>query len=134
MKALSVWQPYAWLIVTGAKLIENRRRVHLYRGELAIHASLKHDSQTIEEIEHRYSVRVDRSALRLGGIVGVVSVINAVEGEDAIDERLRRWRNTSYRYGLILANPRQIAFVPFVGKLSLFDVPDVLIGPPLSNN
>jgi hypothetical protein len=130
VKALSVRQPYAWLIVTGAKLIENQHRLHLYRGELAIHASLKRDSQPMDEIERRYAVRVNRDALRFGGIVGVVSVVNAVEGEQPLIEQLACWRNTTYRYGLILADARQIAFVPFAGKLSLFDVPDELIDPP----
>jgi len=129
VKALSVRQPYAWLIVTGAKLIENQHRLHLYRGELAIHASLRSDSRTIEEIEDRYTVCVDRDALRFGGIVGVVSVIDSVEGEEPLDERFARWRNTTYRYGLILADPRQIGFVPFRGRLSLFDVPDEMIRP-----
>lgn len=47
MKALSIKQPFAWLIVNGHKLIENRTwRVPLYfhfGDKLAIHASKKFD-------------------------------------------------------------------------------------------
>lgn len=38
MKALTISQPYASLIVSGTKWIENRTWPTSYRGELAIHA------------------------------------------------------------------------------------------------
>ncbi len=41
MKALSLMQPWASLIVTGAKKIETRSWATKYRGLLAIHASKK---------------------------------------------------------------------------------------------
>lgn len=41
MKALSLHQPYASLIVLGAKHIETRSWTTRYRGELAIHAAVK---------------------------------------------------------------------------------------------
>lgn len=39
MKAISLWQPYASLIPTGAKKIETRSWSTKYRGPLAIHAA-----------------------------------------------------------------------------------------------
>lgn len=41
MKALSLWQPWATLIATGAKRIETRSWYTPYRGPLAIHAAKK---------------------------------------------------------------------------------------------
>ena len=38
MKALTICQPYAHLIVIGDKIIENRKWATSYRGPLAIHA------------------------------------------------------------------------------------------------
>jgi hypothetical protein len=38
MKALTISQPYASLIASGEKWIENRKWETFYRGELAIHA------------------------------------------------------------------------------------------------
>jgi hypothetical protein len=38
MKAITIRQPWAWAIATGAKTIENRTRGTAYRGPLAIHA------------------------------------------------------------------------------------------------
>lgn len=43
MKALSVRQPYAFLIVAGFKDIENRTWQTRYRGPLLIHAAKKED-------------------------------------------------------------------------------------------
>lgn len=39
MKALSLLQPWATLVVTGAKKVETRARSTAYRGALLIHAS-----------------------------------------------------------------------------------------------
>lgn len=38
MKALTIHQPWAWLIVRGHKRVENRGRATHYRGPIAIHA------------------------------------------------------------------------------------------------
>jgi len=39
MKAISVRQPWAWLLIHGGKNIENRDWYTAYRGALAIHAA-----------------------------------------------------------------------------------------------
>lgn len=39
MKCLTVWQPWADLIVKGIKDVENRSRVTRYRGPLLIHVA-----------------------------------------------------------------------------------------------
>lgn len=39
MRVLSIRQPWAWLIVSGYKDIENRTWYTPYRGEIAVHAS-----------------------------------------------------------------------------------------------
>jgi hypothetical protein len=130
MKTLSVRQPWAWLIVSGIKLVENQPQIHRHRGELAIHAALKRDREPAASIAQRFGVSIPDNLDR-GGIVGVVTVTDAVEGDQELPEQYARWRNTSYRFGLLLANARQVAFVPYRGQLSLFEVPDELIGPPL---
>jgi hypothetical protein len=39
MKAITVRQPWAWLLIHGGKDIENRNWPTLYRGPIAIHAA-----------------------------------------------------------------------------------------------
>jgi hypothetical protein len=41
MKALSIKQPWAQLIIMGAKDVENRNRSTNFRGRFAVHVSLK---------------------------------------------------------------------------------------------
>ena len=52
MKALSIMQPWAWLIVNGHKAIENRTwRCHV-RGPILIHAGKKLDEDAAESHDH----------------------------------------------------------------------------------
>ena len=48
MKAITLWQPYASLIVTGAKRIETRSWNTNVRGRVAIHAAQKRDAASLE--------------------------------------------------------------------------------------
>ncbi|HOV79542.1 MAG TPA: ASCH domain-containing protein [Bacillota bacterium] len=64
MKAISLWQPWASLVATGAKKIETRSWPTRHRGPLAIHAAKRYPKkfQALENQEPFYS------ALRPGGI------------------------------------------------------------------
>jgi ASCH domain len=44
-RVLTVWQPYAWAIVTGRKTTEDRTWKPSYRGRLWIHAGTETDLQ-----------------------------------------------------------------------------------------
>lgn len=45
MKCLTIWQPWAWAIINGHKIIENRRQSTSHRGPLLIHAGKKFDAE-----------------------------------------------------------------------------------------
>jgi activating signal cointegrator 1 len=53
MKAISLWQPWASLIATGAKTIETRSWSTRYRGPIAIHAAKR---RNIDELIHHLSM------------------------------------------------------------------------------
>jgi hypothetical protein len=115
LPALSVRQPWAWLIVSGLKDIENRPRRTHYRGSLLIHAGLSLDSYTEENIDwlnKKFSVRIPME-LDTGGIVGIVDVVDCVEHHKS------RWFNKG-NFGWVLANPRRLSFRPCKGALGLF--------------
>lgn len=120
MKALSVRQPWAWLIVNGFKDIENRdwKWMPHYRGELYIHAS-----QGCTRSEYREAVEFAHSidpsipvppleALERGGLVGKVVVDGVVE----------RSRSPWFvgRIGLVLSKPETQDFIPCKGQLGFF--------------
>ena len=115
LPALSVRQPWAWLIVSGLKDIENRPRRTRHRGPLLIHAGLSLDSYTEENIEwlkKKYDVHIPLE-LDTGGIVGVVDVIDCVESHGS------KWFNEG-NFGWVLANPRQLDFRECKGALGVF--------------
>jgi hypothetical protein len=116
MRALSVRQPYAWLIVAGLKDVENRSRRLRHRGPLLIHASIA--ITPLREIEERFGVMIPESALQFGGVIGVVDLIDCVEAHPS------PWFEGPF--GLVLRNARSLPFAPMPGKLGLFSEPERL--------
>lgn len=115
LRALSVRQPWAWLIVSGLKDVENRSRRTHYRGPLLIHAGLSLDSYTEENIEWlqaKYQVQIPQK-LDTGGIVGIVDVV------DCVDNHESQWFNDG-NLGWVFTNPRRLKFRPCRGALGLF--------------
>jgi hypothetical protein len=109
LPALSVRQPWAWLIVNGFKNIENRGQRTHRRGPLLIRAGLRLDEYTEDDI-HGISVPLEFDT---GGIVGVVDVIDCVESHKS------KWFNNR-GFGWLLANPRRLRFRECKGALGLF--------------
>lgn len=72
MKALTICQPYAEMILRGEKRIENRTWPTTYRGPIYIHAG-KNRSWWDEEVD---SKRYPRAAW--GAVVAVAKLINCV--------------------------------------------------------
>lgn len=86
MWALSIWQPWAWLIVKGYKPLENRFWRSSYRGPLLIHASKKADELSLAEIARHYGVEIpgaERLSLPRGGIVGRVDMTGCLDRSGA---------------------------------------------------
>ncbi|WP_069357853.1 ASCH domain-containing protein [Burkholderia cenocepacia] len=131
MKALSIQQPWAWLIAHAdeyddPKRIENRNRATRYRGPLLIHASKTFDrsgyKSVLEVRPDLESVMPPAGAMERGGVVGRVEVI------DCVNQSPSRWFSGSY--GWVLQHARPMPFVPYRGRLNLFeiDMNDVAVG------
>jgi hypothetical protein len=115
VKALSIHQPFAWLIVSGIKPVENRSWNARYRGPLLIHASRRLHSVSVDEIERHYGVSINMDALEFGGIVG------RVELADVVTTHPSKWFQGPY--GFVLKNPVQLPFRPYRGRQMFFEVP-----------
>jgi ASCH domain len=77
MKIISIKQPWAHLIVTGFKNVENRTWSTRYRGWALVHSSQRPDGISADQIEQRYGVRPP-SDLPRGGIVGMTEILDCV--------------------------------------------------------
>ena len=104
MKALSVRQPWAWLIVNGYKDIENRTWSTDFRGRVYVHAGRKIKSGIMPPEE-----------LPLGAIVGEVIIT------DCVDISSSPW--FCGPFGFLLSEPTAYE-VPILyrGQLGLFEV------------
>src|SRR5258707_15416018 len=103
MKILSVRQPWAALIVSGIKDVENRTWPTRYRGLVLVHASLKADDTTSEDVERRFCVRLP-AELPLGGIVGMTEIV------DCVRPHASRWYSPGH-YGFVLTNSHPLPFI-----------------------
>lgn len=116
MKALSIRQPWAWLIVHGGKDIENRsRRTHL-RGRIYVHASqgMTRDEYAMGDVmaaENGISLPAFED-LKRGGIIGSVEII------DCVDNHPSPWFFGPVGY--LVANPEPTPFQPCRGFLNFF--------------
>lgn len=122
MRALSIKQPWAWLIVNGFKDIENRTWPTRRTGEILIHASTKYAHVNAQNI--RRMMQNDQEYDRLlyeaeqpgffGGLVGKATIIDCVSSHESI------WFEGPW--GFVLENQQKIDFIPYKGKLSFFEV------------
>jgi hypothetical protein len=111
LKALTVRQPWASLIVAGVKDVENRSKPIKYRGRLAIHSSLRINEEAMEEFGHLIDTSVP-----LGAIIGSVDVVDCVVASPS------QWAMNGY-YHWVLANPHQLKRIrPMKGSLGLWTV------------
>lgn len=122
MIALSIRQPWAWLIMNAGKDIENRCWPTRFRGRVLIHAS-KGCTRAEWEDADLFAAMVGAVAppvlsdLERGGIVGSVEIVDCVSRSESC------W--FVGEFGFVLRDPRPLPFIPFKGSLGFFDVPGV---------
>jgi hypothetical protein len=128
MKALSIRQPWAWLIIHGGKDIENRTWHTKLRGRFLVHAA---KGMTKAEYIAALEVVIGAASfetlknlpmmedLERGGIVGSVELV------DSIDTSESPWYMGEKAF--VLRDPKPLPFTPLKGRLNFFDVPDELV-------
>ena len=143
MKAISIWQPWASLIVLGLKTIETRGWATSHREELLIHASkrwshgqLRLQAEFVQRIRHKLGPGHPRNlafqeSLPRGGIIGMV---NLVACEPTIDRLTVRPEDEDFlerifgdfsagRYGWHFARPCTFSpSIPMRGRQGIWDV------------
>lgn len=124
MKALSIRQPWAWLVVHGYKDIENRDWYTSYRGRIYIHASKQFDDTGWDFIkECMPDTHLAKEIFKLlqywpiskGFLVGEVDIIDCVKTSDS------KWFVGGW--GFVLDNSERYIYpIPHRGQLGLFEV------------
>jgi ASCH domain len=114
MKIITIRQPWAHLIVSGSKSIENRTWATSYRGPVLIHASLNVNRALC--LKHR----LDSDTLPRGGVVGIAEIA------DRVNEHNSRWFLGPY--GFVPRKRQPLPFIKWKGALGLREVPNTLLG------
>lgn len=112
MRALSIKQPWSWLIIHGHKDIENRDWSTQLRGRILIHAGKKHDGSPADW-DWPGIPRPDH--LDYGVIVGEAEIYGCVTASAS------PWFQGPY--GFLIRNARPLPFRPWRGQLGFFEVP-----------
>ena len=129
MLALSVKQPWAWLIVHGLKDIENRTWPPGFRGRIYVHASKRFDYEGWGSLCRNPRGRLDKVDPKDWAIIWAIITVNptlgAIIGEvdivDCVAESDSPWFTGPY--GFVLRNP--VAYecpIPWRGKQRFFEV------------
>jgi len=126
MKALSIRQPWAWLIIHGGKDIENRSWHTKFRGRFLVHASQGMTQQeyanaaAFADLECGVTIP-PFNELQRGGVVGSVELV------DSLDSSESPWYMGQKAFSL--RDPKPMQFSPLKGRLGFFEVPDELVTP-----
>lgn len=116
MKALSIRQPWAWLIVNGHKDVENRTWPTSFRGKFLVHAGRTFDHDGYRWVVSKMGIAMpEPTQIECGGILGEAEIVDCVTRYES------RW--FSGPYGFVLKNAQARPFVRMGGKLGFFEVP-----------
>ena len=128
-KAISIRQPWAWLIVNGYKDIENRSWPTRLRGEVLVHASKGMTRAEYDDVDLMLALDERLQYIRLpafeqmerGGIVGRVTITGCITAS----------RSAWFfgKYGFELRDAKPLPFAPLKGALGFFEVPSELVKP-----
>ena len=124
-KALTLHAPWAWAIVNGIKMVENRDWATTYRGTIFVHASRSFESDVAaRDLFARMQVTPPKEFVRFA-ILGTVDLVDILPRE----EYLRKFADLPFVNELaigpwcwVLANPRICEPVPHPGNFQLWPV------------
>lgn len=126
MKAISVRQPWAWLLLHARKDIENRTWATDHRGATFLHAS---KGMTREEysdcldflqadprLESAFRSLPAFDGFQQGGVIGEITITECVK------KSASPWFTGPY--GFVVREPKVLPFWPCKGALGFFELPD----------
>lgn len=124
MIALSIRQPWAWLIVNGYKDVENRTWPTRFRGRVMIHAGA---TMTRRDYEHcRVAVGSIRPAVVLPSFEELKQQCGGTVGEAYITDCVKQSPSPWFfgEYGFVMRNQIAYPFRQRKGALGFFPIDD----------
>lgn len=120
-RALSIKQPWAWLIVNCYKDVENRSYKTKIRGRILVHASQSFDRTGYDWVREAFPhiPMPEPDAFRTGGIVGEMWIADC-RHENEHGRIMSPWYGGQWAW--IVRKARERRFLPLRGKLGFFKV------------
>lgn len=139
-KALSLKQPYAWLIAHGYLLVDDRTWGTQYRGPILIHASKGLYAEYYDYLKSSTDIPLPpKDQLELGGVVGIANLVLCCRPGELPDSisRLQRAHFGGVHqadYGFLFEQAMPLALMPCRGKLGVFEInmDELLVAPPVT--
>lgn len=124
MKALTVKQPWAWAIIGGGKVVENRTRRTHHRGQVAVHAGLATDPFGVRWMATHVPDLVRPSVYDRGYLLGVVDLVDCHWSRPGCCDT--PWAEQAPGVAhLVLEQPRALLYpIAALGRLGLWDLTD----------
>ncbi len=132
MKALSIRQPWAWLLASGIKDVENRTwklPPAIYSQRVYIHAGVSKSEMDKPTLAHILKIipgkrgayiMLEYDRLAFGAIIGEMTIRECVMASDS------PWFEGPY--GFVVAKPKLYSEpIPLKGHLGFFDVADWVV-------
>jgi hypothetical protein len=125
LRALTIRQPWAWLVVHGGKLVENRDWFTRYRGRFLVHAA---KGMTNDEWMGAYYFAKDVGGLELantipgfdalerGGIIGSAELVDELDPTQGLAVP---W-HIAGKFGFVLRHVEALPFYPCKGALNFW--------------
>lgn len=125
MKALTICQPYAELIVRGEKRVENRTWPTRHRGQMYVHAGKSR--AWFDDDEHLMFMLGRMPAF--GSVVAIVDLIDCVQYNNTSFDKYPWLAEHAHAHGpwcwIIGPNVTPIGPWPYRGAQGLFDINDL---------
>lgn len=138
MQALSLKQPYAWLIANGYLLVNDRTWGTQYRGSILIHASKGLYESYYDYLKANTAMPLPaKEQLEYGGVVGMANLVLCCQPANMPKDISREQRKHfvgvhDEHFGFLFEEAKPLPFMACGGKLGIFeiDVDALLVAPP----
>jgi hypothetical protein len=113
VKALSIRQPWAWLLAHGYKDVENRNWKTNVRGRILLHASKRLDYDGLDWVRDTFPHIPLPENFEQGGLVGAANLTDCVS---------ELYRNPWFcgTYGFVMKDAIAFPIIPLIGQLTMF--------------
>lgn len=133
LKALTICEPYATLILRGLKPVENRTWETPYRGPMYLHAGKSRQWLTLDPGKTMdVSYKIPLSEMHFGAVIGIVHLIDCVHISKMPVQypSLATHEHTNGPWCWVLDQKRitPIGPWPWKGALGLFEIDDDALG------